>query len=335
MARSQTDADWRHSETIDLTLSSPEPEPQARPQPRAPTRLTQTYISRDPRQYSISRVKYEPGQASGPAHVPVAPQRSRPINPDHLKAIISTTDKDDLQNVLLDLCKISPAFSGALVRGLTPHSAFARKMTKQHRVSTQVSGNYRVDNDSDSDGLLDEGQDNDQYEALQILARPPISASHRTGTPLQTQHYNLPLPPPHVHGSHSVPRIKREYNGSSGYGLHDNGSVQRAYQPTPPRPTALRSPLQNPSGSSPSVYRTASQVSSVQGPSGIRKMPEPAYETCVKCKEPFVGDAPCMYHPGKDYTRSDGSIGWECCDEDSPGCKFAKTHTTWEDLGKY
>ncbi|KAK1909568.1 hypothetical protein P3342_007739 [Pyrenophora teres f. teres] len=317
MARSQTDADWRHGETIDLTLSSPEPEPQARPQPRAPPRLTQTYISREPRQYSVSRVKYEPGQASGSVRMPVAPQRSRPIHPDHLKAIICTTDKGDLQNVLLDLCKISPAFSGALVRGLTPHSAFARKMTKQHRVNTQVSGNYRI-NESDSDGVLDEDQDDDQYEALQMLPTPTISASHRTRAPLQTQHYNFPRPSPHYHGSHSVPRIKREYKGSFGYGLDPNGSLQRAYRPTPPHPTALRSPLQNPPGSSPSVYRTASQASSVQGPSEARKTPRPTFKTCIKCNEPFIGVA----------------SSWDCCYDDSPGCKFAGEHTTGEGLGE-
>ena len=333
MARSQADADWGHGETtcIDLTLSSPEPEPQARPQPRAPPRYTQTYFSREPRHYSMSRVKHEAGQASGSVRRPVAPQRSRPIDPEHLKHIINTTDRHDLQNVLLDLCKISPAFSGALVRGLAPHSAFAQRMMDQHRTNTQASGNYRF-NESDSDGVSDDDQYEEQREMMRKLAVQAGPPSHRTGAPLQTQHYNLPRPTPQYQGPHSVPRIKREYNGPFGYGSDNNPSFQGAYQQTALRPTAIRSPLQNLHGSSPSIYRTSKQISSFQGPSDVRKAPPAEVKTCIKCNEPFTGVAACIYHPGKEIMQPDGTVVWDCCYDDSLGCQFAGEHTTRKDL---
>jgi len=332
MARSQTDADWGHETAcIDLTLSSPEPEPQARPQPRAPPRYTQTYFSREPHHYSMSRVKHEAGQASGSVRRPVAPQRSRPIDPEHLKHIINTTDRHDLQNVLLDLCKISPAFSGALVRGLAPHSAFAQRMINQHGTNTQMSGNYSF-NESDSDQVSDNDQYEEEREMVRKLVTPTGPVSHRTGAPLQTRHYNLPRPTPQYHGSHSVPRIKREHNGPSEYGSDNNPNFQGAYQQTALRPTTIRSPLQHQHGGSPSIYRTSKQIPSFQGPSGVRSAPRPVVRTCIKCNEPFTGVAACIYHPGKEIMQPDATVVWDCCYEDSLGCQFAGEHTTQEDL---
>lgn len=338
MARSQTDADWGYGETIDLTLSSPEPEPQSRPQPRAPPRFTQTYFSREPRHHSMPRVKYEAGQTSGSVRMPVAPQRSRPIDPEHLKQIISTTNPHDLQKVLLDLCKISPAFSGALVRGLSPHSVFAQRMMNQHRASTQVSGNYRS-NGTDSDG----GSYDDQYEEYHENLRKPalptapptVPPLHRSGASSQTQNYNLPRPTPQSHGSHSVPRNKTEYQGQSGYGSDNNTSSQGAYQQTTPRPVSVRSPFQKPPSSSPSIYRTSTQIPSIQGRSQVSKVPNS--KTCIKCKEPFTGSAACIYHPGKRIVKNNSRV-WDCCDryvDDDLGCEFAGEHTTEEDLEEH
>jgi len=324
MARSQTDADWgQETACIDLTLSSPEPEPQARVQPRAPPRYTQTYFSREPHHYSMSRVKHEAGQASGSVRRPVAPQRSRPIDPEHLKYIINTTDRHDLQNVLLDLCKISPAFSGALVRGLAPHSVFAQRMMNQHGTNTQVPGNYSF-NESDSDGVSDNDQYEEEREMLSRLVTPMGPVSHRTGPPLQTRHYDLPQPTPQYHGSHSVPRIKREQNGPPGYGSDNYPNFQGAYQQTALPPTAIRS--------SPSIHRTSKQIPSFPGPSGVRKAPGPEVKTCIRCNEPFTGVAACMYHLGKEILQPDATVVWDCCYEDSLGCQFAGEHTTQENL---
>ncbi|KAG9191832.1 hypothetical protein G6011_10566 [Alternaria panax] len=180
MAPSQTHPDWdslnsNGYQTIDLTLSSPEPEPeprrrpQPRSQPRPPQRQAQLYFGREPRPYGIPNVKMEASQPMASARNPVAPQPARPINPEHIKQIIDTADPRALQKLLLQLCQVSPAFSGALVRGLAPQSTIAQAMISKHRMRSQ-----QPEHDEESDEI---------YEATKMkLARSVHSTPNHTPT---------------------------------------------------------------------------------------------------------------------------------------------------------
>ncbi|RMZ73472.1 hypothetical protein GMOD_00007987 [Pyrenophora seminiperda CCB06] len=348
MARPRTNVDWSHGETIDLTLSSPEPEPQPQSQPHPPVYNSQSYSYREPGHHSTSRVKHEPGQASGTIRTPFVPRRSRPIHLEHLKQIISTTDRHHLQNVLLDLCKISPAFSGALVRGLSPHSAFAQRMINQHRANTHAFGNHGFGNhgfdESDGDEESDDEEDEQhQRESLRMLLTPTAPASHRAEAPLQTRNDDLPRPP------QSVSRIKREpisqikkennrfncYRYTSPSEQHPQGTFQETFV----HPRDIRSPLKNPSRHVDSKDgpsdRTSRHAQSMHAPPQVKKAPGSKVKTCINCNEPFTGVAVCIYHRGKEIQQPDGSTTWDCCFDDSLGCQFAGEHTAMEDLEEY
>ena len=133
-------------DTIDLTLSSPEPEslPRTKEQIRAPSRQPQPYsewphsaphVKQELHPFfrarqengHLPRIKPEPGQPSrvqknssslaASSRAPGSPQQIRQIHPNHLDEILATTNSNDLRKVLLELCQLSPALSGALVRG--------------------------------------------------------------------------------------------------------------------------------------------------------------------------------------------------------------------------
>ncbi|CAI6337670.1 unnamed protein product [Periconia digitata] len=63
---------------------------------------------------------------------------SPPINPDQLRRIINSSPPENVNAVLLDLCKISPALSGAVVRGLAPHSTYAQTIKKHYPQSSMA-----------------------------------------------------------------------------------------------------------------------------------------------------------------------------------------------------
>ncbi|EMD64800.1 hypothetical protein COCSADRAFT_314710 [Bipolaris sorokiniana ND90Pr] len=329
---SQSQRNGPETDTIDLTLSSPEPEPwpqsPTREQIRAPPQ--QSHLSFGPT-YNTSRVKQEsdhvpriksdPGQPSRiqtastqPSRVVmdfgqsatssrnlVAPQQARPINPSHIQSIISTVNPYALQTVLVELCQISPAFSGALVRGLAPHSTSARNMINQRRME--------IDR-------------NAAYEAVNT-----ISSSGRYGSQVSQRSYTRQ----HPYSSHSIPRIKREpyrpSTPSSDSELRRPGpSSQKAV-----RPAAIRTPLHHLAGGSPSSNITSNVATATQRADEVQRVIPNVTKTCTKCHESFSGDSePCIYHPGRKVKREDGTIVWSCCQEDmlSVGCDFGGTHTT-------
>ncbi|OWY57823.1 hypothetical protein AALT_g4974 [Alternaria alternata] len=102
-----------------------------------PHRQAQLYFGREQRPYGMPNVKMEASQPVTSARNHVAPQTARPINPEHIKQIITTADPRALQRVLLELCQVSPAFSGALMRGLAPHSTSAQSIISQHWIRSR------------------------------------------------------------------------------------------------------------------------------------------------------------------------------------------------------
>ena len=326
MARSQRNADAYHA--IDLTGSSPEPEPQPRPrqQPRAPTRQTQLYFGHQPRPYGMSRVKNEPGTHQAAfVRNPADQQQVRPINPMHLKMIIETTNPHALQNVLLELCEVSPVFSGALVRGLAPHSISAQELLNQ----------YRTDSYEPNAGVHDEDDSDETYETMKKkLSRPTLATPQSSRLPGQVHGGRSNGAPPNPYGSQSVPRVKLEAQRPSTPG--SDGELRRPSRSShsAPRASSSRTPLQNLPESSSTAGRTPHAGYSSQRLVEYNRTPVRAAKTCIKCHEPFTDDTePCIFHPGTRMRLEDSSVVWDCCQEGmySAGCDFGGSHITEND----
>ncbi|EUC48620.1 hypothetical protein COCMIDRAFT_23597 [Bipolaris oryzae ATCC 44560] len=329
---SQSQRNGPETDTIDLTLSSPEPEfwspSPTREQIRAPPQ--QSHLSFGPT-YNTSRVKQESGHVpriksdpGQPSHIQttsaqpsrgmmsfgqsatssrnlVAPQQARPINPSHIQSIISTVSPYVLQTVLVELCQISPAFSGALVRGLAPHSTSARNMINQHRM--EIDRNFA-------------------YEAMNTTS----SSGRYTSQGNQRSYIRQ-----HPYGSHTIPRIKREPHRPT---TPSSDSELRRPGPSSQKvalPAATRLPLHHLTGGSPSSNITSNAATVTQRTDEVQKTTPNVTKTCTKCHESFSGDEePCIYHPGRKIKQEDGTIIWSCCQEDmlSVGCDFGGTHIT-------
>jgi hypothetical protein len=337
MAPSETHPDWdslksNSYQTIDLTLSSPEPEPEPRrrpqpwPQPRLPQRQAQLYFGREPRPYGVSHVKMEASQPMTSARNPVAPQPARPINPEHIKQIINTADPRALQKVLLELCQVSPAFSGALVRGLAPHSTSAQGMISQHRMRSQQP-KVKTQDDDDSDEIY--------KEAKRKLARSVHTTPNHSKYLAQSRGDSQSRAPQESHGSSSIPQVKREPYERSVPGWDGELHVPGAYPRTTSHLPTLRSPIRNTPSHSSNFNQTPRLLTKVTPqPTSIHKASMPTTKTCIVCHEPFVDvDAPCVSHSGRKTRQGDGSIMWDCCGEDvdDPGCNFYGQHVTGEE----
>jgi hypothetical protein len=281
---------------IDLTLSSPEPESKPRPQVQAPrqTRVplpsqqARLVFERTPRPYcSMSRVKNEAGQPAAPVR-----QQARSINPEHLSDIIKMTTPYALEEVLLNLCSVSPAFSNALVRGLAPHSSAAQGIISQHHrtLPKPVAKYPKIEDDSD-----------DVYMQMKQRLAPPNAAPG---------------------GSQSVPRVKQELRRAP----TSSGSDDDLGLPPPctaSRLPATRTPLKNLSSSSAVANRTPNPASSAQKLASARKPNVPKTKICVQCHDPYEDeDAVCLYHTGGKIKGQDGLIIWDCCHEEDDfiGC---------------
>ncbi|KAF1960708.1 hypothetical protein CC80DRAFT_263104 [Byssothecium circinans] len=124
-------------ECVDLTGDSPPPRSQARHRPRL--QQTPTYVKREPQNMTSAEMSDHNSAHSGRSEA-IGPA----IHPDQLRQIIATSDPTQVQNVLLNLCKMSPALAGAIARGLAPHSTYARSLISKAPTVKQEPG--RSDN---------------------------------------------------------------------------------------------------------------------------------------------------------------------------------------------
>lgn len=346
-------------DAIDLTLSSPEPEspPRTKEQVRAPPRQPQPYsrwphsaphVKQEPYHFPrvkgenghLPRIRPEPGQPSRvqknssplatSSRAPGSPQETRQIHPNHLHAILATTNPQDLQRVLLELCQLSPALSGALVRGLAPYSITARSMINQHGRHTIREPIPLKDNER---RLPWDTSYKPQGNRLPWYRRPEDQTSQARQ---------------HTHTFQSTPQVEREpYRPStpddwrSFSGRPSTPSPDRELRRPGPsaqkmaRPNVNRTPSQNLPKSSSTINRSSDTDTAIQKMAGIQKATSNAASTCVKCHEPFSDVfQPCIYHPGEKIKQEDGMIVWSCCYEDmlSVGCDFGGNHTAERNL---
>jgi hypothetical protein len=277
------------------------------------------------RPHRMANVTMEARQPVASARYPMGPQQARPIHPEHIKQIINTVDQHALQKVLLELCQMSPALSGALVRGLAPHSASAQGMVSQHQMRSQQP-RVQISDDEDSDDL---------YEATKKkLVKSVLSTPVRSMLPTQFGGDGGSRAIPQPHSSQLAPRVKREPRERPGSGSDGDLRLPGAYPRTAPHPTPIRTPIRKPSTHSSIVGQTPRLLTRVTPQSmSINKAPVSAVKTCTVCCESFVDvNAPCISHSGQRVRKEDGSTVWSCCEEDigDPGCVFYGQHVTGE-----
>jgi len=292
------DTRGRVYDAIDLTLSSPEPE-QKPSQPRRSQ--AQHHYKRAPQTYKVASVKSEVGHPATVGQINAPRQQTRVINPHHLRQIVNTSDSRALRKVLLHLCHISPALSGAIARGLAPHSTFAQSIINRHRNTTVAT----VQSDKDSDDSAYERTERRLTTASGSLKTSQSLAVKRD------RHVSQELPQ-----RHSAPKVKSEPRSNLDLSATSSHSIQRAASSasaswdTPKTPAAAN-------------RHTKTPLASI-GSSSIKR--EPVHkQKCIQCRESFRADYDdvCVYHAGQRVQRDNQAV-WDCCSAPlhDVGCQF-------------
>ncbi|KAF2636955.1 hypothetical protein P280DRAFT_145054 [Massarina eburnea CBS 473.64] len=257
-------------ELVDLTGDSPSPPPRAQMR-RPPQQPTSAYVKRESRKPS-------------PA-----------VNPNTLRHIIATSDPVGLQNVLLDLCKLSPALSGALARGLLPHSTHAQQLVNRSAVNRSAVNRSAVNRSAvnRAEAPRIKADPGARWKAIQDMSnrgkikqepkKSSTSASYQA-TPItkrETESVSL--------SDSSDDEILRQDPFESRSASKAWGSS--AAGPSRPRGTSkfLRSPS----------TETEAESEHLSSPTFARSL---APQTkCKNCNQPFKEGAfsVCSYHPGR------------------------------------
>ncbi|KAH7072495.1 hypothetical protein FB567DRAFT_204200 [Paraphoma chrysanthemicola] len=309
-------------DTIDLTLSSPEPELQ----PRGTSQQQRFPINfkREPRSDTGNGTRKDAERRATEMKAQRSRKHPRRVDPQHLAQIVNTSNSTAVRSVLLELCKLSPALSGAVARGLAPHSTFAQNVIKKHRQNA-TSGSNRIAKQEESD-------DQSAYERMK--RRLAAEKSARVST-LNSAHVS-----PNVANqykvssaaSQSVPRIKREYHREATESDSDLDSyIPGSFPITPQRNQTEVLPLRGPSRISATrttqPYSFQEQFSHAQQSSSIKR--EAEVKICTQCHERIEeGMEICFYHPGPEVTDGRDLTCYECTGPMSDlGCRMG-THST-------
>lgn len=117
-------------ETVDLTLS-PSPEPQ---QPRLlQQRRPPQYFKTDSDAESSNMVGVKTGNPAKPLPQDATYGTPPRIHPKQLRKIVETSSPKAVRDVLLNLCDLSPALSGAVARGLASNSTYAQETIRDYQ----------------------------------------------------------------------------------------------------------------------------------------------------------------------------------------------------------
>lgn len=314
------DSDNPNIDAIDLTLSSPEPEQK----PQVPPRQSRASIGfkkeSNKSGFSNTEVYRRREGKSSTQHDVLNDARS--VNPQHLRQIIDTSNSHALRKVVLNLCSMSPALSGAIARGLAPHSTFARGVvSRQRTMSRRPTTTPAHEDDSDAAyaqtirklspriasphvGISRKVEEGEDYSSHHLA---------RTGLSLQTGHRR---------------RIEPKRSSGSSETADDGIRLPGSY------PSAGRTPHRN-------SARQSTAISSTFQPRSLSRGSASAIwgtkcKTCTQCLKPFEDEFDvCMYHPGNAVKNEDGAAIYSCCNKqiNKPGCQFS-CHTTDSELAK-
>lgn len=303
---------------IDLTFSSPEPEER----PRVPIRQSQlpTNFKREHRPYSNMHNSGDPSKWLGSVPGNGFKKPTRPINPEHLRHIISTSESNVIRQVLFDLCQISPALSGAVARGLAPYSSFAKDVVRDRYTSTQRPAPLA------SQAIKTERRttvkpEQTAFDTMSSLdpRRPPTHMRDNG------QHYASQANRP----SRAAQETKREDLSSSDSEIRLPSSISRSVQRASTRPISLHQQTRASSAATP-TSRPEPSPSSAAAPRiiSVKREPQtkPKVKMCVQCNTEYENDTDgCLWHPGDIVKNRDGELVYSCCNEssDATGCNFA------------
>ncbi|KAF2623774.1 hypothetical protein BU25DRAFT_414237 [Macroventuria anomochaeta] len=316
-------------DAIDLTLSSPEPE--ARPQHQ---------VSRYPQQQQpAGAFKQEPGSSHRSAHSGndhaqrqgstrsgnVPQQQPRRINPQHVKQIIDTSSHRALRHIVLQLCKTSPALSGAIARGLAPHSAYAQQLIRGQQAKSQAQTQHTIKTEPRSN-------EQDAYERMKKRLGPSNTTQSSAARPnthrspaIHENRDGLRLPP----SSQKAPTVKREHRASptdsdDSTDIVDFLDIDRAARGHDPRNQIT--------ASTSSRHHSIANLSA-EGLAGHQRAtqygaPDQKPKLCLQCGERFKeGDINCYFHIGHEGPARPGDIPqYTCCGKfvGEPGCNFGR-----------
>lgn len=297
------------TDTIDLTGSSPEPGQRPRLPPQQ--QRLQTYFKTESQNgpSSSARVKTEPKTSEMRLRGPQ--QRPRQINPQHLALIIDTSSSQALKSVLLNLSKTSPALSGALARGLAPHSTFAQRLIRQQRQKQQAQNQQAQQRQaSASRPVKREDADQAAYERM----KQRLKAQQSARTPSLNRGPATPTAEgsrPRISGSQSVPRIEREALQDIGDTDSDNdsfipGSFSHSAQPAQRDASSLASS---------SVFRAPTlnpfpaRLARAQGTPRIKT----EREKCTLCHKTIVDQFETCFSHSSEEVDDEGNL--KCCNE--------------------
>lgn len=271
-------------DTIDLTFSSPEPEER----PRVPfgQRKLTPYLKRefkDESQFDSPRAtlvpqRYVPERVASRVHT--KPRSIASINPHHMAQIINTSDPSALREVLVDLCKMSPALSGAVARGLARRSTFGQGLIRQ-----QVSSSRSVKHEPNEDHSYE--RMNQRLGTFSNSAGPSRSQSSSSR--------NL-----HPSASMSDLRIKREHRRDSSSEPDLELRIPSSISSSIRKSKSFNSPQPNASSSNTSSWLSkpppfAGQFANTQNPSKVKE----EEKVCTQCHDTYKDDfETCFYHPG-------------------------------------
>jgi hypothetical protein len=261
-------------DTIDLTFSSPEPEDRRSRPPQRQQQLPQ-FLKKEPR--SDYAQQHESNFVA--RHV----QQVRPINPQHIAQIINTSDSQALRAVLIDLCKMSPALSGALARGLARQSTFARGLVNQRRSATQASASKSV--------KREQPDEIDSYERMKLrLANKSASQGVRSPSNFAKKiHATSVLP---------GPRVKHEPRTEDSSSDFDRDLNMPGSLPSTARKSqSFRSALHDTSVSNVAQQPISLSQRFASTPYSSKVKPESM--VCSQCHDTYTDDTEtCFYHSG-------------------------------------
>jgi hypothetical protein len=292
-------------EEIDLTLSdSPEaPSPPLRPRstPRSPIKFV-------PKRPTLpARVKLETAAAPGPSRTQ-AKQPAPKISLSHVAGIVNTTDEHILRQVVLNLCKTSPALSGALVRGLSPHSSFAQNLIRRHtrgnsqrpqRPQVKVERQVKAERETSLSGRSD--------SPINIMSSPDFThfiKKDRNASPMQSD------------GSSSTAFSNPHPTAFQRTPVRDRGPSSLSNPPVRPPEQPVRNVPTTPSASS----SQRDLLNNPHRPSVAQTERKPEFKICRNCGHQFLEGVrdTCFYHPGRKQTKTDitgrRTTQYSCCD---------------------
>ncbi|CAO2652923.1 Nn.00g023340.m01.CDS01 [Neocucurbitaria sp. VM-36] len=305
-------------DTIDLTLSSPEPEQRPRTLPRQ-SQLPNFFKS-EPRPDSMRHVKNDQDKAVGHGRDAVPHQQTR-----RLAQIINTSSSADLKKVILHLCQLSPALSGAVARGLAHHSPFAQGPISRH-------GNKpRKPTPIEDDAFCYERQrqrlaarNKVKQENSRLPASVPESNQSRAMQRVDaTQRYAVST----LHDRLSTPRVKHGIPPASldSDSDTDNVHVPGAFPRSSQRANMDRTPLRDMLESSSATNHTPKSLPVSERLASFQRESAKEDRLCSQCHETFTKeDDVCFYHPGREFKQEGTVATWSCCNGSLSdlGCKF-------------